>query len=1078
MKNNFRLFSKLFVASLLAAFALPFALQAETVPFTSSALGEQEQVSIKSGTSTSTQPGYGIEKSFDGNKSTLYHSTWGSTSFPVTLTYYLTTASNIDYFIYNTRMDGSSNGNFREFDVRVREAGTTTFTKVLTKNLNGASGSWKVFFDTTQVNIDAVQFYIRTGAGDGNGFAACTEMEFYKLKEGAFNPLSIFTDAACTTLKTGVTRDNINAINNPFYKQLALDLLDQSYTTEFRIQHYKAWPHPDDFSRNNRVGTYSLCDNPTGIFVRQGDTVIVMVDDIYDVPVSLTLKNYNKPGGNGYWENSYYGLSKGANRIVADRDGLFYVFYHSTALHTTVPQVKIHFAYGKVNGYFDSEKHSAADWSRILSATKYEYFDALGKYAHLSYPTAHFKKNALTSGPQLVANYNELVQMQREFMGYYKFPNRDPKNRSHFVVMYHSYMYSTSYHTGYEVGTMDGLTNATNVRKYPWGPAHEVGHSNQHTPLLRWIGTTEVTNNIQSLLVQTTWGNPSRLTEENRYQAAFEEIIIGGAAHGQANIWHKLVSMWQLELFFNRVLGRTDFYASIYEGARKRPTGSNHGEYQLNFVKLVADSAKADLTEFFEAWGYLKPINISVEDYSTAQLTITTTQSNATKQYIKNKNFEVLPYKIQYITDTNWELYKNKATVEKGSAALFGNSMRLSGWKNAVAYEAWQGSKLVNISQSEQISFPGAYTDSTKIYAIQYDGTRIEIEPKLAIIQEQPRISDETNEYWYIVKNMGTESSNNNSNRSFTSLTAGSNGAVAGASTLPVLKTQKWKLVNIDGKTGLVNEAGLYLGSDFRATSTPFGWTLESVSQGGSTGYRFANYTGSTLSSVAHLSTSLSLMNYTENDAASVWQFIPANSLTVSNDNLNHPYIIRSMRIEADVLGSSINYNNETNTVTSQPGANAWSIVNYNATSGACNLRSEDGKYLNFSGSNLALSETPRTFYIYLTSLDGVVGYRISLNNYSGSTMVNMTNTGTLNSSTTLSMGSLWQFSPIVTTGTSTSSIDSLHAYARDGKIHVDGADRFEVFMLNGQRINNNNLANGIYLVKTPATTLKVIVTN
>lgn len=1078
MRKTAQLFSKYFGVSLLATIAIPLALQAETVPFTSSALGEQEKVSIKSGTSTSTQTGYGIERSFDGDKSTLYHSTWGSTSFPVTLTYYLTSASNLDFFVYNTRMDGSSNGNFREFDVRVREAGTTTFTKVLTKNLNGASGSWKVYFDTTQVNIDAVQFFVRSGAGDGNGFVACTEMEFYKTKEGAFNPSSIFADASCTTLKTGITRENIIAINNPFYKQLALDIYDKSYATEFRIQDFKAWPHPDDFSRNNRVGTYSLCDNPTGIFVRQGDTVIVMVEEIYDVPVSLTLKNYNKPGGNGYWDNTYYGLSKGANRVVADRDGLFYVFYHSTALHTTVPPVKIHFAYGKVNGYFDAEKHSSADWSRILNATKYEYFDALGKYAHLSYPTADFKKNALTSGPQLVTNYNELVQMQREFMGYYKFPNRDPKNRSHFVVMYHSYMYSTSYHTGYEAGNMNGLTNATNVRKYPWGPAHEVGHANQHSPLLRWVGTTEVTNNIQSLLVQTTWGNTSRLIAENRYQGAFDEIITGGAAHGQANIWHKLVSMWQLELFFNRVLGRTDFYASIYEGARKRPTGSNHGEYQLNFVKLVVDSAKVDLTEFFDTWGYLKPVNITVEDYSTAQINISTTQSNATKQYIKNKNFDILPYKIQYITDTNWELYKNKATIEKGTAALFGNSMRLTGWKNVVAYEAWQGSSLVSISQTDQISFPGAYTDSTKIYAVQYDGTRIEIEPQLTIIQEQPRLSDETNEYWYIVKNMGTESTNSNTNRSFTSLTVGSNGAVVGASTLPVLRTQKWKLVNVNGKTGLVNEAGLYLGSDFRATTTPFGWSMESVSQGGSTGFRLASYTGSTLSTVAHLSTSLTLMNYTDNDAASIWQFIPANTLVVSNENSNHPYTIRSMRIESDVLGSTINYINETNTVTNQQGSTAWTIVNYNATSGACNLMTEGGKYLSFSGSNLALSETPRTFYIYLTSLDGVVGYRIAINNYSGSSMVNMTNTGVLNASTALSMGTLWQFSPIVITGTDNTSIDSLNAYAREGKIHVEGADRFEVFTLNGQRIDNTNLANGIYLVKTPARTVKVSVTN
>ena len=529
MRKPTRLFFKHLVTLTVLAFFSITHLQAETVPYTSTALGNQLKISIKNGTATSVQPGNGIERSFDGDMSTMYHSTWGSTTFPVTLTYFLTEASDIDYFVYHTRTSGN-NGNFREFDVLVRETGTTIFNKVLTKDLGGASGAWKVYFDETVKNIDAVRFSVRSGAGDGNGFAAVAEMEFYKAKEGAFNITGIFTDASCTTIKEGITRNQLTEIENPFYRQLALDIFDNTYATEFRIQDFKAWPHPDDFSRINRVGTHSLCDNPTGIFVRQGDTVIVFVEDTYDVPVSLTLKNYNNPEGNGYWWNSFYGLSKGANRIVADREGLFYVFYHSTDKHETVPPVKIHFAYGKVNGYYDSGKHSAADWTRILTNTNYEYFDALGKYAHLSFPTASFKKNAATTGPQLIASYNNLVYLQRDFMGYYKYPNRDPKNRDHLVVMYHSYMYATSYHTGYNVGTMDHLTNLSTLRSSPWGPAHEVGHTNQHRPLLRWIGLTEVTTNIKSLLVQTNWGNRSRLIEENRYQNAFNEIIIEGKA--------------------------------------------------------------------------------------------------------------------------------------------------------------------------------------------------------------------------------------------------------------------------------------------------------------------------------------------------------------------------------------------------------------------------------------------------------------------------------------------------------------------------------------------------------------------
>jgi hypothetical protein len=1064
MRKTTQQFIKKLVALSLFAFVSLLHLQAETVPYTSTAMVDQIKISIKSGTASSFQPGEGIERSFDGNLSTIYHSTWGVTTFPVTLTYFLEEASDIDFFVYHTRTSGN-NGNFRLFDVQVREAGSTAFNTVLTKDLGGASGAWKIYFDEPVKNVDAVRFIVRSGAGDGNGFAAVAEMEFYRMKEGAFDPGTIFTDGSCTAIKEGISREQLTELQNPFYRQLALDIFDEVYATEFRIQDFKAWPHPDDFSRNNRVGRYSLCDNPTGIFVRQGDTVIVFVDEIHDVPVSLTLKNYYLPDGNGYWSNTYYGLSKGANRIIADRDGLFYVFYHSTEKHETVPPVKIHFAYGKVNGYYDAEKHTAADWTRILNNTKYEYFDALGKYTHLSFPTASFKKNAATTGPQLIASYNNMSHMQRTFMGYYSYPNRDPKNRDHLVVMYHSYMYATSYITGYNIGTMDHLTSVSTFRSSPWGPAHEIGHINQHRPLLMWIGLTEVTTNIKSLLVQTNWGNTSRLIQENRYQNAYNEIMIEGKAQAEADIWNKLVSFWQIQLFFNNVLGQSDFYAKLYEGARTRPIGSTHGDHQLQFVRMVVDSAKMDLTEFFEAWNYLKPVDVMVEDYSTARLAITPTQAATTINYIKNKGFEKPSYKIQYITDNNWQLYRNKVQVEEGSAARFGNTFRMSGWKNVVAYEAWQGSKLVAVSQTDQVTFSGEYTESTKVYAIQYDGTRYEVTPDLSISIESPRVSDGENEYWYIVKNMGRETTNNNNNRSFTSMTASTQGALVGANTQPVLNTQRWKLVDLDGKTGIVNQAGLYLGSDFRATTTPFGWSLENVTQQGSAGYRFANYSGTTLSSVAHLATSLSLMNYTPADAASVWQFIAADGFKPSTENEQNNYSITSLRVDAGLLGSTISYDSE-GKIGNKLDRKSWRIVNYNATTGACNLINDDGKYLTLSGSTLTTSETPRNFFVYLTSLDGMVGYRIATGNTSGVSMVNLTNTGALNVSTSLSAGSLWMFTPKTITTVDTPSSFEFTAYGVNGKIIVPGVERFDVYTLSGQRIENNSLAAGAYIVK------------
>ena len=71
---------------------------------------------IQSATASSEQGGEGIEKSYDNNPSTIYHSAWSGTTMPVTLTYTIKEPSHVDYALYTTRPSGS-NGNFGEVRV-------------------------------------------------------------------------------------------------------------------------------------------------------------------------------------------------------------------------------------------------------------------------------------------------------------------------------------------------------------------------------------------------------------------------------------------------------------------------------------------------------------------------------------------------------------------------------------------------------------------------------------------------------------------------------------------------------------------------------------------------------------------------------------------------------------------------------------------------------------------------------------------------------------------------------------------------------------------------------------------------
>ncbi|WP_300698898.1 hypothetical protein [Bacteroides sp.] len=84
------------------------------------------------------------------------------------------------------------------------------------------------------------------------------------------------------------------------------------------------------------------------------------------------------------------------------------------------------------------------------------------------------------------------------------------------------------------------------------------------------------------------------------------------------------------------------------------------GYYQLNFVKLACESAQLDLTDFFEAWGFLTPINRILNDYGTYQFAITSQQIDQVKNEIALQNYpKPKDSNIYAIKDDNVSEYKN-----------------------------------------------------------------------------------------------------------------------------------------------------------------------------------------------------------------------------------------------------------------------------------------------------------------------------------------------------------------------------------------------------------------------------------
>ena len=618
---------------------------------------EDLKITVKSATASSRHTGEDIDKSYDGNMKTLYHSdyygTTNRTTFPVTLTYRFENVETMDYLVYHPRTDSGTNGNFKEFDLYVATAENPALTLYGSYNFMGGGSPSVVSFSPALAGPATIEFRVKSGAGAGQGFVSCAEMQFFRRNPDNFDHTTLFTDLTCSRLKPGITPAIIEQVPNIFYRELALEIFRGEYDLEFRVQQYRAWQHPDVMAAANKTEPYSLRDNPTGIYVRQGEELIVLADDLHGRNVSLYVQKPHDGTAGTQLGGSAYPLNTGANKIKVANEGLIYVMYHTPT--GTEDPVRINIATGHVNGYFDSRKHTKDDWKRLLDKASYVLFDLLGEYAHLTFHTDSFREYT-PDGLALVNKYDELVRLEQEFMGLHKY-DRAFRNRLYFLVMNNSnYIHATSYYTGYDVSTQKDILDLDKFTANPWGVAHEAGHIHQTRPGFKWKGMTEVTNNIHSLYVQTAFGNRSRLIKEDYYTKGFAIIDGTGAKTAHIDIpdvFCQLIPFWQLKLYMHDVAGKPDFYKDLYEKIRVNPDPATDGQCQMEFVKVACDVAQVDFTEFFDAWGFFVPVNKTVDDYGNAPFIVTQTMIDDCKAYIAGKGYVKPARAVQRLTDDN-----------------------------------------------------------------------------------------------------------------------------------------------------------------------------------------------------------------------------------------------------------------------------------------------------------------------------------------------------------------------------------------------------------------------------------------
>lgn len=638
----------------------------------------------------------------------------------------------INSMIYYPRSQNNKGGVWGKFDI---EASTYESPEKFEKVGSGDCGQKEgviafISFDkevthphTIRLKVyDSYQNYISAG-----------EIEFYGQNDVAFDTTTLFADNICSTLKTDITLEDINACEYPFFKKIATYIYyNRDEYTQFRVNEFKAYPHPDVHAKENKVTPYDLLDNVTGIYVKEGSTLVAFVDNPSVESIGLRVVNFDTPEKDGWYSYTNYLLRNGMNRLKMSQKGLVYVMYHTSAYETSAP-VKIHFASGDVNGYFDNEKNAPEDWNKLLAANVAPHFDVIGKYAHIVFPVNDLKKE--NDGKGFVQFYDDLVYNEQEFQGAVKY-DRLSKNRMLFSVFYSdSYMYATNYHTGYNVSTMGSMCSLENLKQESWGPSHEVGHMNQTRPGLKWTGMTEVTNNIQSLYIQHLSGNQSRLEKNGDYEPAMNTAFVDKCPHIKINypgrtgenVFCQLVPFWQLYLYMVKVANKPDFYKDLYEEIRRTDAdienARNAGQHQMEFAYTCCKIAQLDLTDFFENWGYIREADCSIVDYGmTGIYKISETDVNNMKERIRKLGFAKPKHDFKYICESNMKTYQENATVTGGNVIRSGNKIQVTGC-NGVAYKVYNKDNNRLVYVSNRTSFEASELPTNiEVKAVAPDG--------------------------------------------------------------------------------------------------------------------------------------------------------------------------------------------------------------------------------------------------------------------------------------------------------------------------------------------------------------------
>ena len=195
------------------------------------------------------------------------------------------------------------------------------------------------------------------------------------------------------------------------------------------------------------------------------------------------------------------------------------------------------------------------------------------------------------------------------------------------------------------------------------------------------------------------------------------------------DVFDKLVPFWQLELYMEYVLGKPDFYKDVYEYVRTNPNLLTDGERQVEFAYNCSKAAGLDLTDFFIKWGFLKAGSYEFNDsYGDGKVVVTEAQVSALKDRIRYLGYSAPQHKLEYICDSNLEVYANNAAVVAGTATRSGSKLSMSGWRNVAVYEVSDNmGKVIFVSPQSSFTVNTTLPEGFKVNAVAASGTKTRV---------------------------------------------------------------------------------------------------------------------------------------------------------------------------------------------------------------------------------------------------------------------------------------------------------------------------------------------------------------